>query len=441
MFIKPSHLYKIWGSLNPVSIALLPLSALYLPGHSINMIFRKSKTAPLPVICIGNITVGGTGKTPLALYIADMLADEGIKAHILMRGYGGSIKKSTMVNICTHSAGEVGDEALMLAARHTVWIGTDRQKSAILAKDAGADVVIMDDGLQSRQLQRNLTLIVLDGAFGLGNRLPLPAGALREPWQSGLERADAVVIMGDSSLAINRNYPGVGTNYRLSLPCTKGARGGHLASSHSTNTCPPLIPFVHRGETSNVHPGQQTCEATINLPASWQARIVPMPPQHLLQSDGVYSYRSVNSSSERSDLRQRAGGRPLAGGCAPLNIEKDTPLEFLPQSNSSVASGVYAFAGIGRPEKFFESLAQAGVQVVETKEFPDHHSYTVCQVEEMLQLCTRNGLSLVTTEKDFVKLPDSLKEKIIAIPARVEFSAPEDFKQFILNNFKNPPRA
>ena len=153
----------------------------------------------LPVICIGNFTAGGAGKTPLAIVIARMLGDTGCKPAFLTRGYGGRIAGPHEVDPERDTADDVGDEALLLARAAPGFVSADRPAGARAIEVSGADVIIMDDGFQNPSLFKDLALIAVDGAIGLGNRRVLPAGPLRAPLGAQLRRADAVIAIGDDA--------------------------------------------------------------------------------------------------------------------------------------------------------------------------------------------------------------------------------------------------
>jgi tetraacyldisaccharide 4'-kinase len=177
---------------------LSPLSAI---GAAITArrVARPGWRAPVPVICCGNVTVGGAGKTSLVLDLALRLKARGRTVHILLRGYGGRSRGTHRVTPAD-TAAEVGDEALLLAAVAPTWTGADRAASARAAVAAGATVLLMDDGLQNPSLHKDLSLLVVDGATGFGNGRVLPAGPLREPVAVGAARCQAAVVIGAAML-------------------------------------------------------------------------------------------------------------------------------------------------------------------------------------------------------------------------------------------------
>jgi tetraacyldisaccharide 4'-kinase len=277
----------------------------------------------IPVICVGNLTAGGSGKTPVAIAIAGMLRAKGHRPTFLTRGYGGSEKGPALASR-GHDAQQMGDEALLLARAAPTIVAHDRAQGARLAVEKGATVLVMDDGHQNFGLRKSLSLVVVDAETGFGNGFQIPAGPLREPVAQGLARADAVILIGSERSEDGR--------------ATKRAQG---------NGSPDLQGF--RGPV----------------------------------------------------LRAR-----------------------LPADGSAFADkNVFAFAGIGRPEKFAASLEQAGAHVIGRCFFPDHHPYTE---DEILELKAVAGDALlVTTEKDFVRLSTAAREgiKVLKVAARFDDQA------------------
>jgi tetraacyldisaccharide 4'-kinase len=289
-----------WSRPSLISSLLSPVSALWAAAADARMARRRTP-APAAAICIGNFVAGGAGKTPVAALVCALLQQAGRKPAVLSRGYGGSLsgRRPVLVDPARHDAREVGDEALLLARSHVVVIGRDRSRSAALALQAGADVLVLDDGFQSAAFDCP-ALLVVDGAFGVGNGRVLPAGPLRASLTAQWRFASALFILGE------------------------GAAGRALAS--------------HAVE--------------FGLPA-FRGRLVPAP-------------------DAAADLRGRS---------------------------------VYAFAGIGAPEKFFRTLEDLGARVVGRRAFPDHAPYRDADLAKLTQAARRSGAErLVTTEKDMMRL-------------------------------------
>jgi tetraacyldisaccharide 4'-kinase len=180
-----------------VVLALSPLGTLY--GASVRWKAERAKPrrARAKVVCIGNLTAGGVGKTPVAIAVAKAIAGKGAKPVFLTRGYGGRLPGPVLVDPKKHNVADVGDEALLLAQAAPVVVARDRWRGAVAADAQGADVIVMDDGHQNFQLAKDVSLVVLDANDPFGNGRMLPAGPLREPIAEGLARADAVVTLGE----------------------------------------------------------------------------------------------------------------------------------------------------------------------------------------------------------------------------------------------------
>ncbi|WP_417685470.1 tetraacyldisaccharide 4'-kinase [Roseibium sp.] len=295
------------------ALALYLPSLIYGRATGARMMRKPSGAARVPVVCVGNFVVGGVGKTPFALRLAKRLAAEGFEPGFLLRGYGGSESGPLVVDADRHDSEQVGDEALMLAKTAPTVVAADRVAGAALAESNYADIIIMDDGFQNPALAKDLTVVLVDAATGLGNGLCLPAGPLRAPMSNQIGKTDVLVVVGQGSAA----------DEVLHLA---GRRG---------------LPILH-------------------------AHVEP-------------------------DIQEELKGVPLL-----------------------------AFAGIGRPQKFFSTLQDAGLDVAETRSFPDHHAYTVEQAEDMLRRAEAEGYQLVTTAKDMVRLETAQHEIFRWLCARTE---------------------
>ncbi len=284
---------EFWKRRNLLSRSLLPF-AFFFRWLTRYRLGRSSQKADVPVICVGNIVVGGAGKTPSAIFLARQLQDMGERCFILSRGFGGSVSGACRVDASRHDAREVGDEALMMSAYAPVIVSKDRVVGARLAIEEGARVIVMDDGFQNPFLHKDFSFLVIDGGYGLGNGYVLPAGPLRELPQDALARADALIVIddviGDSNFSLPQN----------SLP---------------------------------------------NFPAAIRPRQKGAFPQPLI-----------------------------------------------------------AFAGIGRPEKFFALLEEDGARLIERYCFPDHHVFRKKDAIFLLNRADARGAHLMTTEKDIARL-------------------------------------
>jgi tetraacyldisaccharide 4'-kinase len=187
-------------------LLLSPLSALYAAGTARRM-RRPGWHAPVPVICSGNATAGGAGKTTVTLDLGQRLANRGIAAHFLTRGYGGRLKGPVRVDPAIHDSQAVGDEALLLAAVRPTWVAADRAAGARAAVEAGAQAIVMDDGLQNPTLEKDMSLLVVDGGYGFGNGRIIPGGPLREPVANAVARSRAAVVIGEDEAGVVAQLP------------------------------------------------------------------------------------------------------------------------------------------------------------------------------------------------------------------------------------------
>lgn len=292
--------------------ALAPLGWLYALGGAARLRFGTSFDANVPTICVGNLTLGGAGKTPTVLALAERLRARGRRLGILSRGHGGSAAGPLRVDPAAHDAALVGDEPLLLAHAAPTWVAKKRAQAAYRALAEDIDCLLLDDGFQSPALRKTLSLVVIDGGAGVGNGRVFPAGPLREPVARGLARARAIVLVGEDETGFERAH-GAG----------------------------------------------------------------------------------------RTILRAR--------------------LE--PESRALAGARVYAFAGIGRPGKFFASLRALGCEIAGAREFSDHHPYTRAELDALQDAAGQ--ARLVTTEKDLARVPADLRARFETLKVRLAFDDPQ----------------
>lgn len=296
------------------SSLLLPLATLWGWGAWCHKKLSHPRRLPLPVISVGNVTLGGGGKTPLVAYLACYLTG----SMIVTRGYGKTFRSKPIL-VKDHRALNVGDEPLLLSKIAPTWVSTQRYQGARAAFNHGAKAIILDDAHQNYDLHKDISLLVVHGQLGWGNQKVFPAGPLREPLDQALERASALVIMGPDQAGIANSLKG-------RLPIFKASI---------------ITPF-----------------------------------------------------------RKVLTARPYA-----------------------------AFAGIAYPQKFLSLLRQLEIEPSPFITYPDHHAFS------FHELAFLNGLSethqLLTTEKDWVRLPKTLQEKVTYVPIHLEIGDPPSFHSFL----------
>lgn len=320
--VKP----RFWSSGAPplarlLAVALWPLSLVYRAGYTLNRLFARPVSLDIPLICIGNAVAGGAGKTPCTLAIYHAVVQHGLAQNpvIFLKGYKAKLRGPLFIapsQAAEYSADHIGDEAMMVARKgYPVILSHNRADGVAFAQAQGFDCIIMDDGLQNPSLRPDLSLCVVDAAYGFGNGFTLPAGPLREGIGSLNTRVDGYVVIGHS-----------------------------LGTPFAVATDKPV----------------------------WQSALE-------VESDKIAS--------------------------------PDTP--------------ILAFAGIARPQKFYDSLRQAGYVLADSVDFPDHYAYTRNDLDGLLQRAKNAGARLMTTEKDHARIADeNMARKIGVLPVRLRFAAP-----------------
>jgi tetraacyldisaccharide 4'-kinase len=318
-----------WRPAGLASGLLAPIAAAY-GAIAARRMAAAGAHAGVPVLCVGNFTLGGAGKTPTVMTLVKMLQDAGERPCCLSRGYGGSLAGPKLVDAHTDRAAQVGDEALLLAQVAPTIIARDRVAGAQAAKAAGASVIIMDDGLQNASLAKDFTLAVVDGRRGIGNACVFPAGPLRAPLAAQLARSDALLVVGENT----------------------GARDVIAAARH--------LPVLH-------------------------GALVPDP-----------------------------------AAVAALKARK-----------------VFAFAGIGDPDKFFATVTAAGIAIARRRAFADHHRYTAEQAAELIMQAEHDGLALLTTEKDRARMTGepglaALEQRAHVLPVTLVVDEADELRKLVL---------
>lgn len=322
----PKSAPTFWHQRNVLARCLAPLSTLYWFAARRRAARYKPFKLSVPVICVGNNTVGGSGKTPTVLYCAETLQQAGMQVAVISRGYQGQLVDDVVrVDTHKHTALDVGDEPLLIAQQVPCYVARRRLAAARAAIAEGANALLMDDGMQNPTLHKDMTLMVVDGGYGFGNGLMLPAGPCREPLQESLAKADAVLVMGEATQPAAQKI------------------------------------FAQHKKVFQAHLKPQ----------------IALPHQPL-----------------------------------------------------------FAFCGIGRPAKFFDTLRAMGGDVIAEKSFPDHHLFKESELREMLQQAAQQNAQLMTTEKDWLRLDESWRAKVAYLPVKAKIERAEDFTQMLLSIVK-----
>ena len=306
---------------------LYPFSLIFRLGTKIRNIVSITNISNLPIICVGNIVIGGAGKTPVSLKIGKILIKAGYKPHFISKGYAGIIKTSTQVKNW-HSPKSVGDESLLLAEIAPTWIGINRNKSIALAEKKGGNCIIMDDGFQNPTINKDFSIIVINSSQEFGNKRVIPSGPLRESIKRGLARTNLIIVIGN-------------------------------VTKYLKDTIPDHIPVI-----------------------------------------------SAN---------------------------------FKINNENKIFKGqrITAFAGIAYPEKFFKSLREQGAKVVKEITYPDHHIFDENDLLSLAETANKTNSILVSTQKDFVRIPKSYRALINTLEGEIVFENEDLLKEIIINVIEN----
>lgn len=309
---------KFWAERNFTAQILRPLGEVYAFATKMKIRLGKPRSANIPVLCVGNLTAGGTGKTPVAISLMKIMKKKYKRPMFVSRGYGGKLK-NIMVDRQENTYEQVGDEPLLLSRHAPTIINPNRYNAALLAQDEGADAIVMDDGFQNQSLAKDLSFLVFDGQAGIGNSFCVPAGPMREKFEDGLERADAVIILGE----------------------------------------------------------------------------------------------------DKHNLRLKISGIPVFYG------------KTVPLTKPDFQKNVIAFAGIGRPQKLYDTLLALGADLIATRDFSDHHKYKEQELLDLIDFAKNTNSDLYTTTKDYVKIPYYLRGEFKVVEIGIKWQDEDKLCEFI----------
>jgi tetraacyldisaccharide 4'-kinase len=333
---------KFWNSVNVLSVVLLPLSFIYNAVSKINLLLQSffvySVQSDTKIICVGNVNVGGGGKTQVVLKLIDIFVKNNLRVCVVMQGYKGILSNAplaALVDVKKHTAFDVGDEPFMVASKTAqccvnVIVNHSKKTAVKCAEKFSPDVIIMDDGMQNSTVKKHATICVVDGKFGFGNEFVMPAGPLRESVASGMHKSDAVIIV--------------------------------------------------RSDEKNVR------------------SIV-----------SVHGQKNIFNSEIISDI----------------DVKK------LHKKNKKI----FAFCAIANSEKFFNSVELSGLKISDKKVFSDHYMYTENDIKNIVEKYADN-YSILTTDKDYVKISDAYKEFITPFSVALKIDDEKKFERFFLSIIK-----
>jgi len=315
---------KFWNDKNFISFLLYPVSIIYRFFRGLHVAISSEYKTDMKVFCVGNLTAGGSGKTPVSIKIGKILKDKKIKFAYLSKGYKGKIRKFTKVDLKKHNAEDVGDEPLLLAEIADTFVCHSRRKAMQnLSQNFDYDAIVMDDGFQNPTIHKDINIVVIDGDYGIGNGQLLPSGPLRETIESAVKRASFFVIIGNDKQSLTEELS---------------------------------------------HYGKKV----------------------------IMAYMSEK------------------------NVVKNSSSKYI------------AFCGIGRPEKFFNSLRKINYNIIKEISFSDHNSYKTDDLAAILFEAQKSDAKIITTKKDWIKFSQQYRDKIEFLDIEVKFYNNNEFMGLLL---------
>jgi tetraacyldisaccharide-1-P 4'-kinase len=354
MFRQPNF----WKTINILSISLYPISILYSWISKARYLLQKPYHCKSKVICIGNVTIGGSGKTPLAIAIGKLLIAKKYKIAYACKNYGGSIKSATQV-VPSHNPTQVIDEAMLLSKIAPTFIASTRL-AAIKAASRIANIVIADDGLQNNSFHKDLSILAISEDKNFGNNLIFPAGPLRQSLVAGIKKSDLIFMMDET---------------KKSHIKTQVIIENYLA--RHTLPSPSFLPSSRR------RPGPRTTKTPSQLQLGSSAK------------------RKKLSSFGESLVGLGPGLRRDDGSVRDENI---FGTEYKYKLYGAKRKLYIAFCGIANPASFFNALEDLKIKLTDKITYPDHYVYSESDISALFERAKKLNVGLITTEKDLVKL-------------------------------------
>lgn len=330
---------KFWRKKKLINFVLVPLSCLYYIAYLCDYyLFNKPSKIKIPVICIGNIIVGGSGKTPFAIQLARICMKNNLKVAFVAHGYKANLGSGSciLVDNKKHNHLDVGDEALLLSWIAPTYLSKSRYKAALAAQGNGADVVFLDDGLQDNSIYKDLSFLIINASYGFGNNFMLPVGPLREPARSGMAKIKAVVLSATDQSEISR--------------------------------------FQEL------------------YPALWK------------------------------DIQKNK-----------FAIDSITEAENLAEINNA---SYVVLTGIANPERFISLIKSKAINIINHFIFPDHHCYLEKELEKIYSVAEQNNCLVLTTAKDFVRLPKKYHLKTKVLNIKLNITQKQELEFFLIDCIK-----
>ncbi len=315
-------LENIWKNNNLVSLLLRPFSFIYYITNKIYRLVKSEKCCGVPVLCVGNVNLGGAGKTPTVIEIRRLLQNHIKNIFVLTRGYKGK-KRGPLIVDKNSKFHDVGDESLLHYKQGPTCVAKNKFDGAKLCKQKGCKLILMDDGLQSNDIIKNFRILVIDSNFDFGNNQIFPAGPLREPIKECIIKSDIVLVIG--------------------------------------------------------------------------------------QKKFLKKYKYISKEK-------------LFTGHRILNVKE------LKNKN------LYVFSALGNNQNFHNSLLNEGLKIIKSKKFPDHYIFKKDEIKKIIYEAKKEDLSVVCTDKDFVKVPNKFKQNIYPVGLKIKIQESKRLKETIIRN-------